>query len=190
MSPQRREIRSAYIEWAKLRSEARYKLAGSDMLAYPLKDLPVRIEQLEIANPSDSYGYPPLVERLAKKAGVPADCVVQAQGTSMANHLAMAALLEPDDEVLIEEPAYEALLAVATYLGAKIRRFPRRFEDGFKLDPREVERAISPRTRLIVVTNLHNPTGVRTPDSTLKLVGDIARSLGAHVLVDEVYLEA
>jgi aspartate/methionine/tyrosine aminotransferase len=41
-----------------------------------------------------------------------------------------------------------------------------------------------------VVTNLHNPTGVRTPDSTLKLVGDIARSLGAHLLVDEVYLEA
>jgi aspartate/methionine/tyrosine aminotransferase len=190
MSPQRREIRSAYIEWAKLRSAAHYKLAGSDMLAYPLKDLPVRIEQLEIANPSDSYGYPPLIERLAKKAGVPSDCVVQAQGTSMANHLAMAALLEPDDEVLIEEPAYEALLAVARYLGAKIRRFPRRFEDGFKLDPREVERAISPCTRLIVVTNLHNPTGIRTPDSTLKLVGEIARSLGAHVLVDEVYLEA
>src|ERR1700719_2421139 len=189
MSPQRREIRSTYIEWAKLRSEARCKLASSDMLAYPLKDLPIRIEQLEIASPSDGYGYAPLIERLAKKAGVPTDCVVQAQGTSMANHLAMAALVEPDDEVLIEEPAYEALLAVARYLGAKIRRFPRRFEDGFKVDPREVERAISPRTRLIVSTNLHNPTGVRSPDSTLRLVGDIARSLGAHVLVDEVYLE-
>jgi aspartate/methionine/tyrosine aminotransferase len=190
MSPQRREIRSAYIEWAKLRSAARYKLAGSDVLAYPLAELPVRIDQLEISNPNDGYGYPPLIERLAAKAGVPADSVVHAQGTSMANHLAMAALLEHDDEVLIEEPAYEALLAVARYLGAKIRRFPRRFENGFKLDPREVERAISPRTRLIVVTNLHNPTGVRTPDSTLRLIGDIARSLGAHVLVDEVYLES
>ena len=136
------------------------------------------------------YGYEPLIQRLAAKAGVPADCVVHAQGTSMANHLAMAALLEPDDEVLIEEPAYEALLAVAQYLGAKIRRFPRRFENGFQLDPREVERAISPRTRLIVITNLHNPTGVRTSDAKLKLVGEIARSLGAHVLVDEVYLEA
>jgi aspartate/methionine/tyrosine aminotransferase len=91
--------------------------------------------------------------------------------------------------VLIEEPTYEALLAAAEYLGAKIRRFPRRFENGFQLDPREVERAISPRTRLIVLTNLHNPTGVRTSDATLKLVGEIARSLGAHVLVDEVYLE-
>ncbi len=160
------------------------------MLAYPLAELPVRIDQLEIANPSDSYGYPPLIERLAAKAGVGTESVVYTQGTSMANHLAMAALVENDDEVLIEEPAYEPLLSVARYLGAKIRRFPRRFENGFKLDPREVERAISPRTRLIVLTNLHNPTGVRTPDSTLRLIGDIARSLGAHVLVDEVYLES
>ena len=96
----------------------------------------------------------------------------------MANHLAMAALIEPDDEVLIEEPGYEALISAALYLGAKVRRFSRRFEAGFQLDPREVERSITPRTRLIVVTNLHNPTGVRTPDSTLKLIGEIARSLG------------
>jgi aspartate/methionine/tyrosine aminotransferase len=189
MSPQRREIRSVYIEWAKLRSATRYNLAASDVSRYPLADLHARIEDLELTGTS-SYGYEPLIQRLAKKAGVPEDCVVHAQGASMANHLAMAALLEPDDEVLIEEPTYEALLAAAQYLGARVRRFPRRFENGFQLDPREVERVISPRTRLIILTNLHNPTGVRTPDATLKLVGEIARSLGAHVLVDEVYLEA
>jgi aspartate/methionine/tyrosine aminotransferase len=189
MSPQRREIRSAYMEWAKLRPPARFKLAPSDVFHYPLADLPVRIEDLEISGPG-GYGYAPLQQRLAAKAGVSPECVVHAQGTSMANHLAMAALVESDDEVLIEEPTYEALLSVALYLGARIRRFPRRFEAGFQIDPREVERAITPRTRLIVLTNLHNPSGVRSPDSTLKLVGDIARSLGAHVLVDEVYLEA
>jgi aspartate/methionine/tyrosine aminotransferase len=108
----------------------------------------------------------------------------------MANHLAMAALLEPGDEVLIEEPSYGAIVSTAEYLGAKIRRFPRKFESGFQLDPREVERNISARTRLIVITNLHNPSGVRTTDSKLRIVGEIARSMGAHVLVDEVYLEA
>src|SRR5208282_1661138 len=189
MSPQRREIRSVYIEWAKLRSAARYNLAASDVSRYPLADLHARMEDLELTGTS-SYGFEPLIQRLAAKAGVPPDCVVHAQGTSMANHLALAALLEHDDEVLIEEPTYEALLAAAQYLGARIRRFPRRFENGFQLDPREVERVISPRTRLIVLTNLHNPTGVRTADATLRLVGEIARSLGAHVLVDEVYLEA
>jgi len=108
----------------------------------------------------------------------------------MANHLAMAALVEPGDEVLIEEPSYGAIVSTAEYLGAKIRRFPRKFESGFQLDPREVERSISARTRLIVITNLHNPSGVRTTDAKLRIVGEIARSMGAHVLVDEVYLEA
>jgi aspartate/methionine/tyrosine aminotransferase len=189
MSPQRREIRSAYIEWAKLRSKTRYNLAASDVLAVPLADLHPRIENLEIPGP-DGYGYKPLLEKLSAKAGVPVENIVHAQGTSMANHLAMAALLEHGDEVLIEEPCYEAIVSAAEYLGAKIRRFPRKFEAGFQLDPREVERNISPRTRLIVITNLHNPTGVRAPDAKLHIVGEIARSLGAHVLVDEVYLEA
>jgi aspartate/methionine/tyrosine aminotransferase len=189
MSPQRREIRSSYIEWARLRSKARFNLAMCDVSPVSISDLPVRMEDLEITGPS-GYGYKPLIERLAARAAVEVDSVVHAQGTSMANHLAMAALIEPDDEVLIEEPGYEALISAALYLGAKVRRFSRRFEAGFQLDPREVERSITPRTRLIVVTNLHNPTGVRTPDSTLKLIGEIARSLGAHVLVDEVYLES
>jgi aspartate/methionine/tyrosine aminotransferase len=189
MSPQRREIRSGYIEWAKLRSKARYNLAISDVVHFPLADLHPQIADLEISG-SDGYGYQPLLQKLSAKSGVPVECIVQAQGTSMANHLAMAALVEPGDEVLIEEPTYGAILSTAEYLGAKIRRFPRKFESGFQLDPREVERSISARTRLIVITNLHNPSGVRTIDSKLRMVGEIARSMGAHVLVDEVYLEA
>jgi len=185
----RREIRSIYLEWAKLHSKAKYGLAASDVAHYPLPEMHARMEDLSLSPPG-GYGYRPLLEKLAAKAGVDVNCVVHAQGTSMANHLAMAALIEPGDEVLIEEPTYEAILAVAQYLGAAIHRFPRQMEAGFQVDPREVERRISPRTRLIVITNLHNPSGVRTPDSTLHMVGEIARSMGANVLVDEVYLEA
>ena len=185
----RREVRSAYLEWAKLRSGAKYNLATSGLDGYPLAKLPVRVEELEISA-AGSYGYPPLQERLAKRSGVPVECVVAATGTSMANHLALAALINSGDEVLIEQPAYEPLLAVAEYLGARILRFPRRFEDSFQLDPREIERAVTPRTRVVVVTNLHNPSGARAPDSALRLIGEIAQSRGAYVLVDEVYLEA
>lgn len=185
----RREIRSAYLEWAKLRSAAKYNLATSGLDGYPLANLHAKIEDLEISAPG-RYGYPPLQERLAKRSGVPTECIVAATGTSMANHLALAALVDPGDEVLIEQPAYEPLLAVAEYLGAHIRRFPRKFESGFELDPREIERAMTPRTRVVVVTNLHNPTGARASDSTLRLIGEIAQSRGAYVLVDEVYLEA
>ncbi|MGA7624191.1 MAG: aminotransferase class I/II-fold pyridoxal phosphate-dependent enzyme [Candidatus Acidiferrales bacterium] len=188
MSPQRREIGSGYIEWAKLRSKARYHLATSDVCALPVADLHPQLADLEISG-SDGYGYAPLLEKLSAKSGVPTENIVHAQGTSMANHLAMAALLEPGDEVLIEEPSYGPIVSTAEYLGATIRRFPRKFESGFELDPREIERNISPRTRLVVLANLHNPSGVRTADTKLRTAGEIARSMRAHVLVDEVYLE-
>ncbi len=136
------------------------------------------------------YGYEPLLERIARKNGVAVECVVAADGTSMANHLAMAATFEPGDEVLIEQPVYELLVSTALYLGAKVRRFQRRFEENFRVDPKEIERQITPQTRLIVITNMHNPTGAFTDDETLRAVGDLAASVRARVLVDEVYLEA
>ena len=190
MRSSHKEIRSEYLEWAKLRSTAKYNLATSGLDGFPLANLPVKIEDLEISI-GGSYGYPPLQERLARKNDVGPECVVAANGTSMANHLAMAALIEHGDEVLVEQPTYEPLLTVAEYLGATIRRFPRRFEDAFVLDPHEVERHMTPRTRLVVVTNLHNPSGARASDAQLREIGELAKkNRAAHVLVDEVYLDA
>jgi len=108
----------------------------------------------------------------------------------MANHLAMATVVEPGDEVLIERPAYGPILDAALYLGAEVKRFERKEESGYALDPAEVRRALTPRTRLVVVTNLHNPSGALATDAALREVGDLARSVGALVLVDEVYLDA
>jgi aspartate/methionine/tyrosine aminotransferase len=111
---------------------------------------------------------------------VDADNVVGASGTSMANFIAMSALIGPGDEVLIEHPVYEPLLAVAKYLRADIKRFPReaRLRD-----------FVSKRTRLIVLTNLHNPTSALIGEDALNEIADIANSAGARVLMDEVYLE-
>ncbi len=189
MTFSRTSARSPYMEWAKLHSEAKYNLATSGMMGLRRAELPVHIEDLEINGPS-IYGYAPLQERLAKKNGVAPEWVVAAAGCSMANHLAMAATFEPGDEILMEHPTYELLESTARYLGADIKRFERRFEDGFRIDPTEVKRRISPRTRLVVITNLHNPTGVLTDDATLRTVGEMAAEVGAQVLVDEVYLEA
>jgi len=180
---------SAYMEWAKTRSQARFNLASSGLAPFPLAGLPVRIDDLELTGPS-FYGYPPLLERLARKCGVSQDCVLPATGTSMANFLVMAALLEPGDEVLIEHPTYELLTDAARFLRAEIRRFPRSVEEDFRLDPTAVEAAITPRTRLVVMTNLHNPSNALADEATIRRVGEIARSVGARVLVDEVYLEA
>jgi aspartate/methionine/tyrosine aminotransferase len=176
------------MEWAKLHSTAKFNLATSGLMSYPLAELPVRIGDLEI-NGTGPYGYAPLIERLAKYNKVPADCVVTAAGTSFANHLAMAAAFDPGDEVVIEHPTYELLESTAEYLGATLRRFERRLEEDFRIDPDEVERSITPRTKLVVITNLHNPTGAYADEATLQAVGEIAKAHGARVLVDEVYLE-
>jgi aspartate/methionine/tyrosine aminotransferase len=188
-SARRAETSSAYMHWAKTGAAARFNLATSGVMHYTLAELPFEVGELELSGPS-AYGYAPLQEALAAKCGVPAECVVAAQGTSLANHLAMAAVVEPGDEVLIERPAYELLVTLARYLGAEVRRFERRAADGFALDPREVERQLSERTRLVVLTNLHNPSSAHAPDEVLLRVGEAALRAGARVLVDEVYLDA
>ena len=183
-----RTKRSAYMEWAKTRSNARFNLATSGLLGVPFPEFPLHLENLEINAPG-GYGYTPLNQRLARHAGVPEECVVAAAGTSMANHLTMAAVLDPGDEVLMEQPAYGPLLDVAEYLGARVKRIPRRFENGFAADPAEIARALTPATRLIVLTNLHNPSGALMPAETLRAIAELAQRARAHVLVDEVYLE-
>jgi len=186
----KRVMSSPYMQWAKLHQGSRYNLATSGLTNYPLAGLPVKLEDLDPLARPGGYGYPPLRQALADRYGVAPENVVTAAGTSMANMLAMAAIVEPGDEVLVEHPTYELLLSALGYLQADIRRFARRRESGFALDPAEVKRAITPRTRLIVVSNLHNPSSAYTTDATLREIGAIARSVGAKVLVDEVYLEA
>ncbi|MFN7992248.1 MAG: aminotransferase class I/II-fold pyridoxal phosphate-dependent enzyme [Bryobacteraceae bacterium] len=183
-----RQRHSDYMNWAKTKSKARYNLATSGVGSFPLAELPDQ-PRLEI-NGNSTYGYAPLQDAIAQKCGVHPDCVVAAAGTSMANHLAMAALIESGDEVLIEKPAYELLVSTALYLGASVTRFERAEEDAFQIDPDRVRRALTSRTKLIVVTNLHNPSSVLTGEPVLREIGELARSVGAQVLVDEVYLDA
>jgi aspartate/methionine/tyrosine aminotransferase len=186
----KRVMGSAYMQWAKKRSGSRYNLATSGLRSYPPAGLPVTLEDLDPLTRAGDYGYPPLTEALAAHCGVAAENVVTAAGTSMANMLAMAAILEPGDEVLVEHPTYELLLAALGYLQADIRRFSRPAETGFALDPAEIERTISSRTRLIVITNLHNPSSAFATEEQLRVIGGMARRVGARVLVDEVYLDA
>jgi aspartate/methionine/tyrosine aminotransferase len=178
------------MQWAKTRPKVKYDLALSGILNLPFADLEARIEDLDL-NGDNAYGYGPLMDGLATHCGVSSESVVTISGgTSMANHLAMAAALEHGDEVLIEQPTYEPILAVAQYFGAEIKRFPRSFENNFRVDVAQLTTQITSRTRLIVLTNLHNPSSALVDDETLRQIAELARSVGARVLVDEVYLEA
>ena len=187
MTAPRQVMSSSYMNWAKTKSGAKFNLAVSGIPNVLLRDLRASLDDLEITD--GGYGYKPLIERIGARYRVAPESIVTAAGTTFANHLAMAALVRPGDEVLFESPAYEPMLAAVRYLGAEVKRFSRKLEDGFAVSPEEIERRVTPNTRLIVLTNLHNPSGVLTDDETLKRVGEIARRVGARVLVDEVYIE-
>ena len=181
--------RADYLLWAKRRPHPATDLGRSDVVPCSLADLPGAREALELTGRNDE-GWEPLVERVAARYGVRPDQVATATGTSGANFLVCAALLRPGDDVLVERPAYDPLLAVPLMLNASLTRFERRFEDGFRLDLDRVAAALTPRTRLIIVTNPHNPTGVLTGAADLRALGALAERHGCFVLADEVYLDA
>lgn len=178
-------MQSEYMHWAKNQSRVRFNLASSEVEHFRLDRFPIAVEELELDGAS-YYRYPPLRRAIAGKSGVAPEQVVMADGTSMANFLAVAALVATGDEVLVEEPTYEPLLATIRFLGAEVKRFPRRAEEGFRLDPQAVERRLTPATKLIVLTNLHNPSSACADEDVLRRIGES----GVPVLVDEVYLDA
>lgn len=183
-----RAIKSDYMHWAKFKPGVRFSLTGSEVPHFRLDQLPLSIADLDLDGASHPR-YQPLRERIARRYAVAPNFVVTTDGTSMANFLAIASLISPGDEILVEHPTYELLISAASFLGARIKRFERKAAEGFRLDPRAVEQAISPETRLVIVTNLHNPSSALASEAELKAVGEVATAAGAHVLVDEVYLD-
>lgn len=187
-----RKIRSPYMEWAKTNftTPPECNLASSGLGNVTLGELEgVHLEDFEITGKS-FYGYEPLQLALSRHTGAPPESIFAATGTSMANFLSFAATLERGDTVLVEHPVYDLLTSSLGFLEADIRYFRRRPEDNFRINVDEVARQLTPATKLIVITNLHNPSSVYTPVETLRELGAMARAIGARVLVDEVYLDA
>lgn len=179
---------SRYLTWTKSLPAAEYNLAGSGAppctraeLGEPEPDAPL--------TERNDYGWPPLVERIAARYAVGRPSVVVTAGTSMANHLAIAALLSPGDHVLVEQPAYDPLALVPRLWGATVGSFPRRAADAYRLDVAAIESRLEPTTRLVVLSNLHNPSGVVARDADIVALAEVAERRGFHVLVDEVYRE-
>ena len=172
---------TAYLRWARrFYGRVAFDLATSGMLPAPMREL--RAEPL-----GDTDAWDPLREKIARYNGVPFDEVLPTMGTTHALWTAYTSLLAPGDEAIVERPTYEPMYRIPEGLGARVTWFERPASERFALDPDRVAAAMSPRTRVVALTNLHNPGGVRTSDETLSAIARIADAYGAHVLVDEVY---
>jgi len=178
---------SVYMRWAKEHAAAKYNLANSGMVPAGVEDLDLEPGDVMV-NGDNRDGYPPLLEAIARLYGLESPQeVVTAGGTSGANFLAFSTLIEPGDVVLVEQPTYEPILAALGFLGAEVRRFSRRPENGFRVDPREFRLLLADKARLVVLTNPHNPSGVMLPPEEVGEMCRLAENEGTWMLVDEVY---
>lgn len=118
------------------------------------------------------------------------DEVLVTIGTKGAAFLALAAYLKPGDEVIVPEPTYPVYSEAPKFIGAKPVYIPLKWEGedrGFSLDIEEIEKAISSKTKALVVNNPHNPTGAIFKPAELDALMDLARRHNLVVFVDEIY---
>ncbi len=115
------------------------------------------------------------------------DQVVITAGSQEALYLALLALVEEGDEVLLPNPAFVAYPTIVQMAGgtSTFYRLPR--ENGFAFDVDEFRRALSPRTKVIVCISPSNPTGRVLSRDDLVSIGDALRDHGAYLISDEIY---
>lgn len=143
---------------------------------------------------TSNYGAPELrqaiTEKLLKENGIqvdPENEVVVTVGANEAILMTMLALLDPGDEVLIPDPAWLHYFYCAQLAEAKPVHVPLREENNFQIDASDLERAVTPKSKLIVINTPHNPSGAVLGMKTLEAIAQIAIERDLLVLSDEIY---
>lgn len=141
-----------------------------------------------------SYGIKELREAIGKKLSQdnrievdPEREIIVTAGANEAIFISMMASLNPGDEVLVLDPLFVYYADWGEFAGAKTVPIPLSEENNYKLDPDDLEKRITPRTKLLVINSPHNPTGCVFDKESLAGVADIAKHNDLLVLSDEIY---
>jgi aminotransferase len=115
------------------------------------------------------------------------DEVIATVGVSEALYLTFMAILEPGDEVIIPTPCFVAYQAEVILAGGVAVEIPARLENNFAVDPDDIRKAITPRTKAIFIGYPSNPTGAVAPREVMLEIGKIAEQHNLIVVSDEIY---
>jgi aspartate/methionine/tyrosine aminotransferase len=175
----------AHLEWLAGRPEAALHDLGTTGLCGDRDATGPAVPESVAGRPDPPAGVT-LHTQLATTYGVEPEQVLVTAGATHADFLAVAAAVaeEEDPRVLVEKPGYEPMVRTPAALGATVDRFLR---PEHRLEPARVEQALTSDTRLVSVTNRHNPSGRLADRETLAAAAAAARERGARLLVDEVY---
>ena len=182
-----RDAKVEYLSWAR-RAQGKPRRASLLLSGFdtPLTRIPFDPEDLaKVITPA--YEDPVLLEGLSRRYGVPVTEVFPSLGTSQGIFLALAAILKPGDEVLAERPGYEPFRRVPEALGCRVRTFVRGSDSGFGVEVNRVLEEWRPGVSVVVVADLHNPTGSMAGDDALARLARELETRGTMLLVDEVY---
>lgn len=141
---------------------------------------------------SPGQGHPDLlaaiVEHQERHYGlrVGREDVLVTTGATEALYATILTVAGPGTEVVVFEPYYDSYVAAIAAAGATLRRVPLS-ADGFGFDPADLRAAVGPRTAAVLVNTPHNPTGKVFTRAELELVLEVARSVDAAIITDEVY---
>ncbi|MCH3909266.1 MAG: pyridoxal phosphate-dependent aminotransferase [Bacilli bacterium] len=108
-------------------------------------------------------------------------------GASQAIDLALRALLNDGDEVIIPEPAYPSYAPMVELCGGVVKFVPLYADDGFVLDPVRLEKAITPKTKALIINYPHNPTGAVLDEEAAKKIADVIIKHDLYLITDEIY---
>lgn len=164
-----------------------FAFGSSPSLKDFLKDLDLNLK-LDWSSKS-FYGLPELRSTIVESQGydLNAENIMITTGTAEANFLAMALLLNPGDEIIVEQPTWPQPYAIAKMTGAKVKAITRREERNWALDMDELEEMVSPNTRVIFLCSPNNPTGAVLDENQVRRLCQIAEKNDTWVLSDEVY---
>lgn len=185
-------VKDLYRDFLSIKSDRPYYNLTSSSVEAPIEKLKHHIELSlteDALKHSDPWFHTGLTAKIARLEDVRPENIFLTSGGSDAIFLVYRTILEKGDEVIVEHPYYEPLTAIPEYLGAEVKILHRRPEDEFRIDLDDLNSLMSRHTKLIVLTNLHNPTGAHLTKEQLMNVLAAARKIndGVKILVDEVY---
>lgn len=183
------------MRWAKATlygEPAEVDLAQSGL--GPPGDLPFEVEVSDFAlTPRDWDGDPVVTGAVAERDGVAEVEVLPVMGASGGMYLALAALVEPGAVVAVETPAYGALTQLPGALGLRSLPLRRRWQEDWAVTEEAVAGVLADGAKLVLVTDLHNPTGAHLapgdPPGHVSRLADLCEAAGARLVVNEIYRE-
>ncbi|MDV6332943.1 pyridoxal phosphate-dependent aminotransferase [Asticcacaulis sp. 201] len=184
----------SYAQWVrKALAQSRDAFVLFDSSVDEPRDLLQAIIKKAFAAPvSDRYtssfvkGNPFAVKALSRRYNVPEDHVLTTSAATTAISIVYHAYLAAGDHILVETPRFDLLATTAQAMNVEVEDFQRK-APGYAIDVDALRAHIRPNTKLIVLSDLHNPSGALLPESTMKALADLAAMHGVKVVIDEVY---